>query len=84
MALHSRYNPQAEASRFVDALSVLYPPDYIVITEPGESYLARYLGNVSRMQYLLLFGTQTRFLYQLMDFGIMYIERQAVRSSVFY
>lgn len=43
MALHSRYNPQAEASRFVDALSVLYPPDYIVITEPGESYLARYL-----------------------------------------
>ena len=80
MALHSRYNPQAEASRFVDALSVLYPPDYIVITEPGESYC----GNVSRMQYLLLFGTQTRFLYQLMDFGIMYIERQAVRSSVFY
>ncbi|MEL3904251.1 MAG: hypothetical protein P1P63_03940 [Treponemataceae bacterium] len=41
MALHSRYNPQAEAHRFVDAISVPLPPDYLVITEPGESYLAK-------------------------------------------
>lgn len=40
MALHSKYRPQAEADRFAHTLSYPYPPDYIVLTEPGESYLA--------------------------------------------
>ena len=38
--LHSRYNPQKEADRFVDAVHVTFQPCYIVITEPGESYVA--------------------------------------------
>lgn len=45
MNLHSKYNPQAEASRFVDAISVNCPPDYVVITEPAQSYLAKPLRN---------------------------------------
>lgn len=38
MTLHSKYNPQAEAQRFIETFSG--DPDYIIITEPGESYLA--------------------------------------------
>ncbi|MEL3907613.1 MAG: DUF115 domain-containing protein [Treponemataceae bacterium] len=45
MNLHSKYNPQAEASRFVDAISINGSPDYIVITEPAQSYLAKPLRN---------------------------------------
>lgn len=36
--LHSRYNPQREADNFANTVSG--SPLYIVITEPGESYLA--------------------------------------------
>lgn len=39
MAIHSKYNPQIEADRFVESI-VETLPDYIVITEPGKSYLA--------------------------------------------
>ena len=36
--LHSSYNPQKEAERFSDTIQG--NPKIIVITEPGESYLA--------------------------------------------
>ena len=36
--LHSKYNPQKEADNF--ALQIKVAPFFIVITEPGESYLA--------------------------------------------
>ncbi len=42
-ALHSRYNPQAEASRFIDASIALKEPLFIVVTEPGEGFLAEEL-----------------------------------------
>lgn len=38
--LHSRYNPEKEAVRFLDSQAVSYVPSFIVISEPGESYLA--------------------------------------------
>ena len=39
-ALHSRYNPSREAERFVDSLQVPSATRFIVVCEPGESYLA--------------------------------------------
>lgn len=36
--LHSKYNPQKEADRFAD--NIKGNPLFIIITEPGESYLA--------------------------------------------
>lgn len=38
--LHSKYNPQMEASRYLDAVSIIKYPEFIVVTEPGESFLA--------------------------------------------
>jgi hypothetical protein len=41
--LHSRYNPRAEAARYIDALAL--PPDirYFILIEPGMGYLAAVL-----------------------------------------
>lgn len=41
--LHSLYNPQKEAERFVSALECPFLPSYILITEPGMSYCAEFL-----------------------------------------
>ena len=41
--LHSLYNPEKEAERFVSNLQCDYNPQYIVITEPVLSYSAPYL-----------------------------------------
>ena len=41
--LHSKYNPQAEASRYLDAVPSIKNPKFIVVTEPGESFLAEEL-----------------------------------------
>lgn len=40
MSLHSAYNPVREAERYVDAQHFPCKPLCIVVTEPGESYLA--------------------------------------------
>lgn len=41
--LHSRYDPAKEAARYVDAQSFSCNPLFIVVTEPGESHLAKAL-----------------------------------------
>jgi len=41
--LHSRYNPQKEATRYIDAQTFSCEPLFIVVTEPGESFLAKEL-----------------------------------------
>ena len=41
--LHSRYNPQAEAARYAEAAVKLPFPEFIVVTEPGEGFLAEAL-----------------------------------------
>lgn len=59
--MHSRYNPQREAARFVD--TVQGDPCIIVVTEPGESYTALELR--SRFPHAQLFAlryTDTQFL----------------------
>jgi hypothetical protein len=40
MSLHSRYDPAREADRYVEACAVPYSPVFVVVTEPGDSYLA--------------------------------------------
>ncbi len=40
-SLHSRYDPAREAERFVAALGLPDSTEYIVVCEPGESYLER-------------------------------------------
>ncbi len=37
--LHSRYDPVREAERFVDQIETAVIPKFIVISEPGQSYL---------------------------------------------
>lgn len=39
-SLHSRYNPTREADRFVDSLQLPSTTTYIIVTEPGDSYIA--------------------------------------------
>jgi Protein of unknown function DUF115 len=39
--LHSTYNPSREAARFVEAQDFTFAPAIVVVTEPGESFLAR-------------------------------------------
>lgn len=39
--LHSKYNPLAEATRFVDNLNYNFIPQNIVITEPGLCYILK-------------------------------------------
>jgi hypothetical protein len=41
--LHSRYNPRKEAARYIEAQSFSCNPLFVVVTEPGESYLAQEL-----------------------------------------
>jgi hypothetical protein len=41
--LHSAYNPEQEAERFVHALLCSFNPSFVVITEPGLSYCAPFL-----------------------------------------
>ena len=41
--LHSSYNPQKEAERFVSALEVQFEPFWIILTEPALSYAAPFL-----------------------------------------
>lgn len=38
--LHSSYDPQKEAERFVQGIQIDYMPEYILITEPALSYTA--------------------------------------------
>ena len=42
--LHSRYDPQKEAARFVDSLSCDFAPSYVLVVEPALSYCAPYLN----------------------------------------
>ena len=41
--LHSSYDPQKEAERFVSGLECSFSPTHIVITGPALSYCAKYL-----------------------------------------
>ena len=41
--LHSRYNPRKEAARYIEAQSFSCKPLFVIVTEPGESYLAQEL-----------------------------------------
>lgn len=41
--IHSPYSPQKEALRFTELLTCPFEPEYIVITEPGLSYVLPYL-----------------------------------------
>ena len=41
--LHSSYNPQKEAERFVSTLAVQFEPAWIIITEPALSYVVPFL-----------------------------------------
>ena len=41
--LHSAYNPQREAERFVDNLQNPFCPKIVIITEPGIAYVKNYL-----------------------------------------
>ncbi len=41
--LHSSYNPQKEAERFVSTLSCTYYPSFVIITEPAISYITEIL-----------------------------------------
>ena len=43
--LHSAYNPQKEADRFVENLQPPFQPEIIIITEPALSYVALPLKN---------------------------------------
>jgi len=40
VAIHSRYDPAREAERFVAALDAPPEPRFVVVTEPGDSWLA--------------------------------------------
>ena len=41
--IHSSYNPEKEAERFVNLIEATINPSIIFITEPGFSYCAKYL-----------------------------------------
>ena len=41
--LHSNYNPEKEAERFVSGLEVPFEPSWIIITEPALSYVSSFL-----------------------------------------
>nr|MCR5605845.1 DUF115 domain-containing protein [Treponema sp.] len=42
-ALHSSYNPEREAERFVSQLEIDYIPEYIIILAPALSYCTSYI-----------------------------------------
>lgn len=43
MSLHSRYDPLREAERYIDAVGIGFNPFCIIVSEPGDSWLARVL-----------------------------------------
>jgi hypothetical protein len=43
MSLHSRYDPLREAERYIDAVGIDFDPFCVVVSEPGDSWLARAL-----------------------------------------
>ncbi|MCL2067208.1 MAG: DUF115 domain-containing protein [Treponema sp.] len=43
--LHSRYNPQAEAERYIEALNLNTETEYFILIEPGLGYMVPVLQN---------------------------------------
>ncbi len=43
--LHSRYDPKKEALRFFSAFKPSYKPKYVVVGEPGDSWLSDVISN---------------------------------------
>jgi hypothetical protein len=43
--LHSRYNPQGEARRYIDSLSLNSEIEYFILLEPGRAYIVEPLKN---------------------------------------
>jgi hypothetical protein len=44
--LHSRYQPQAEADRYIAALNIRQGVDYFILVEPGLGFLIQALKNI--------------------------------------
>jgi len=53
--LHSRHDPVKEAFRFADAHKFTFNPSFIIISEPGKSYLASIFRNYYPQAKLIAF-----------------------------
>ena len=78
--LHSRYNPQAEAERYAAAAVQLKCPEFIVVTEPGEGFLADALKKKYPNALLCAVRYQDEFLEKAMSFLIMCGARRAAHQ----
>ena len=59
--LHSRYKPQAEAERYLDALKLSDDMQYFILIEPGLGYLIRTLENRYRTSKIIVLHADSRF-----------------------
>jgi hypothetical protein len=60
-SLHSRYNPQAEAARYIDALALSGASRYFILIEPGLGYLIPALQSRFSTGKILVLHADSRF-----------------------
>ncbi|MDR0315598.1 MAG: DUF115 domain-containing protein [Treponema sp.] len=59
--LHSRYNPQAEAERYIDALNLSGSIEYFILIEPGMGYLIPALQSRCKGSAIIALHADSRF-----------------------
>ena len=59
--LHSRYNPQAEAERYIDALDLRSGIEYFILIEPGYGYVIPVLKNRYPDSTIIVLHADSRF-----------------------
>ena len=59
--LHSRYNPEAEAERYIDALNLGGGAAYFILIEPGLGYLVPALRNRYANSRIIVLHADSRF-----------------------
>ena len=60
-SLHSRYNPQAEADRYIDALELSGDIKYFILIEPGLGYLIPALQSRFKTGKIIVLHADSRF-----------------------
>ena len=77
--LHSRYNPQLEAQRYLDALKIDKDINCFILIEPGMGYMIPVLRK-NRPDCKILFSTRTpvsehwRAFFRGMPYGILTVK----------
>jgi hypothetical protein len=70
--LHSKYKPQIEAERYIDALNLRGDIKYFILIEPGLGYLTRVLRSRYKNSKIIVLHADSRFSVEASDVPVWY------------